>query len=246
MYNPKFRLGWNASDPLAEKYYPISPYAFCAGNPINNIDWNGQEVIALTYAAQRAILNTLPRDLQKHVVFNPNGTINKVLLNSTKSNSGNYVALSSLVYDKRIYEVIVTDKIVYKDENGTLNEKGLGDITQTNNYVGSFGFNTGEDGWQGVTQTPGDAPRKYNSPDENVKIVINSNLSEKGQAQTFAHEGYGHSYLYSKGIVHTHQYINTAFGFKEGNQVLSEAIRQAIKETITNMNNKPKESWEKW
>ncbi|WP_418423898.1 RHS repeat domain-containing protein, partial [Alistipes sp.] len=75
MYDPKFRLGWNASDPLAEKYYPISPYAFCAGNPINNIDWNGQEVIALTYAAQRAILNTLPRDLQKHVVFNPNRTI---------------------------------------------------------------------------------------------------------------------------------------------------------------------------
>ena len=28
-------------DPLAEKYYSISPYAYCAGNPVNRIDPNG-------------------------------------------------------------------------------------------------------------------------------------------------------------------------------------------------------------
>ena len=30
-------------DPLAEKYYSISPYAWCANNPVNNIDVNGKE-----------------------------------------------------------------------------------------------------------------------------------------------------------------------------------------------------------
>lgn len=148
------------------------------------------------------------------------------------------MALSTLVEDTRIYEVTVADKIVYKDENGTFFEKELGPIMCTNDPAGSFGFNTGEDGWQGVTQTPGDAPGKYNSPDENVKIVINKALSREGQAQTFAHEGYGHAYLYSKGIVHTHQYISTSSGFEEGNQALSQAIRQAIEETIRNMNQK--------
>ena len=42
MYNPKFRLGWNASDPLAEKYYPISTYAFCANNPVKFVDTDGK------------------------------------------------------------------------------------------------------------------------------------------------------------------------------------------------------------
>ena len=44
MYDPRFRLSWNASDPLAEKYYPISPYAFCANNPVRFVDPNGSEI----------------------------------------------------------------------------------------------------------------------------------------------------------------------------------------------------------
>ena len=30
-------------DPMAEKYYSISPYAYCGNNPVNRIDPNGQE-----------------------------------------------------------------------------------------------------------------------------------------------------------------------------------------------------------
>ncbi len=33
---------WNAVDPLAEKYYPVTPYVFCADNAVNNIDENGK------------------------------------------------------------------------------------------------------------------------------------------------------------------------------------------------------------
>ena len=32
---------WTTPDPLAEKYYPISPYAYCAGDPVNRIDPDG-------------------------------------------------------------------------------------------------------------------------------------------------------------------------------------------------------------
>lgn len=32
-------------DPLAEKYYSISPYAWCAGNPVNAVDPDGRVVV---------------------------------------------------------------------------------------------------------------------------------------------------------------------------------------------------------
>lgn len=31
-------------DPLCEKYYSVSPYAYCAGNPVNRIDPNGDSI----------------------------------------------------------------------------------------------------------------------------------------------------------------------------------------------------------
>jgi RHS repeat-associated protein len=39
---------WTTVDPLAEKYYYNSPYAYCANNPISNIDPDGREPITLT------------------------------------------------------------------------------------------------------------------------------------------------------------------------------------------------------
>jgi len=38
---------WTAMDPLAEKYYSISPYAYCKGNPVRFIDPNGKSVYSV-------------------------------------------------------------------------------------------------------------------------------------------------------------------------------------------------------
>ena len=35
---------WTTPDPLAEKYYHISPYAYCAGDPVNRIDPFGLDI----------------------------------------------------------------------------------------------------------------------------------------------------------------------------------------------------------
>ncbi len=40
MYDP-ILLTWNGIDPLCENYYNISPYAYCANNPVSRIDPNG-------------------------------------------------------------------------------------------------------------------------------------------------------------------------------------------------------------
>ena len=35
---------FTSMDPLCEKYYHISPYAYCAGNPVNRIDPDGEDI----------------------------------------------------------------------------------------------------------------------------------------------------------------------------------------------------------
>ena len=42
-YSPVLRR-WLTPDPLSEKYYGISPYAYCAGNPVNYVDPDGKAV----------------------------------------------------------------------------------------------------------------------------------------------------------------------------------------------------------
>ena len=42
---------WHTIDPLAEKYYYISPYAYCANNPVNAIDTDGKWVWPVVSAA---------------------------------------------------------------------------------------------------------------------------------------------------------------------------------------------------
>ena len=36
---------WDRIDPLSEKYYGISPYAYCGGNPVNLGDYNGMDTL---------------------------------------------------------------------------------------------------------------------------------------------------------------------------------------------------------
>ena len=42
-YNPSLRR-WMTPDPLSEKYYGISPYAFCNNNPVNLVDLDGRYI----------------------------------------------------------------------------------------------------------------------------------------------------------------------------------------------------------
>ena len=38
---------WNRIDPLAEKYYGISPYSYCGGDPINWMDYDGEYIYSV-------------------------------------------------------------------------------------------------------------------------------------------------------------------------------------------------------
>lgn len=47
---------WTTMDPLCEKYYSISPYSYCAGNPVNLVDPDGQDVAVLVIDGQHMAL----------------------------------------------------------------------------------------------------------------------------------------------------------------------------------------------
>jgi hypothetical protein len=35
---------WHVVDPMVEKYYSLSPYAYCAGNPLKYVDLKGDSI----------------------------------------------------------------------------------------------------------------------------------------------------------------------------------------------------------
>ncbi len=53
--------GWLSVDPMADKYPSISPYAYCAWNPVKLVDPDGREidVSALSEAMQQRLVNCL-------------------------------------------------------------------------------------------------------------------------------------------------------------------------------------------
>lgn len=44
MYDAKL-VRWNTYDPMAEKYYGINPYVYCAGDPVNLVDVEGEKIV---------------------------------------------------------------------------------------------------------------------------------------------------------------------------------------------------------
>ena len=60
-YNPAGAVSFTTMDPLCEKYYSISPYAYCYGNPIRYADSNGRDGWDTTWGyVIGAITNIVP------------------------------------------------------------------------------------------------------------------------------------------------------------------------------------------
>ena len=228
-------------DPLAEKYYGVSPYAYCMGNPIRYVDPSGMDVHPHGEDEYEMILATLTKTDREYVQLDSNGYIDKELINSHTSDSENFNALVDLVNSEYDISVRLDDKYQYKDNEGNMHE-GLmrylgydewfvdGDFQYTN------GLTTGETGTYGKTLLPGKSESGVNSmSDLGIEIIVNKYLSEVGRAEAYSHEANGHVLLYIQTGDRHQSGHNFLDGNIEGNIRLRNMILNSRKETIGNI-----------
>ena len=233
---------WYGVDALFEKYPEISPYSYCGGNPVRFVDMDGREIKPQGERELEMIRNTLPATDRKYVVIGKDGKINKKLINRHNSESDNYNLLKVLVNAEDNIDVILANNYDKINSSGKMENREMGyspfdpayPLDKDINFEDASGISTGEMGLYGATLKP-DRRAQEMSPDDNIKIIINEKLSENGAAETFAHEVYGHVYLYLK-YDHSvekscHQWSN---GYEINNE-LGAMIRKSRKETYKNL-----------
>ena len=241
MYDP-LTARWTAQDPLAEKYYAVSPYAYCEGMPVNLIDRLGKEVIPYGDAELEMIRNTLPEEARKYVQLDKNGMINKELLAQYACESLNFKNLINLVNSDKVIKVSFNDNFSFKDKDGQL---GTADMSyfpfdesfpedKDTDFVFISGLSTGESGFYGKTLFP-DNDGDQNSTTDAIEIIIHPSLSKVGAAEAFSHEGYGHALLYIRNGGNHNAASHITKGMTETNIVLKSMILKARKETFNNI-----------
>lgn len=237
---------WLTPDPKAEKYYPFSPYAYCLNNPVKYIDPDGRDVKPAGTAELIMIQNTLPKEARNYVKLDKSGLIDRTLLNSYRGESLNFNNLKTMVNSDRVVEVVLDNKFTFMGQDGKSGTATMAynafdskyDSESDKDLTGETmgGLSTGESGFMGKTLFP-DKDGIQNSPNGNIIVVVNKNLSPAGAAENYSHEANGHALLYilnggdHKGA--SHQPVNGRW--IEGNKTLMEMIINSKKETIKNM-----------
>ena len=239
VYDPR-TAAWLSQDPLSEKYYSISPYAYCAGNPVNLVDPDGLDVIPKSVVELEIIRNTLPEDARMFVQLNESGSINKELLNMYLSDNYNFQSLSEMVNSKMTIQFSVSEDFDYYDSYGLLHNDGklsYGGIDsdfKDVNFESVSGLTTGEMGNYGKTLFP-DLEGLQNSSSNNIEIYLHPSLSRIGAAEAFSHEGYGHVLLYLRNGYDHNGASHQPVGMRDTNTVLVKMILKARQETIRNI-----------
>ena len=108
----------------------------------------------------------------RRVKFDENGKLDTKSLKTSIFSSKNMKALAKS-------EIVYNFQVKSEDHEGT-----------------KFHETTADDFYRGVTEMPG--AKNNLSPDSKVYVLVGDILSEKQQAITTAHEGYGHAYFYEK------------------------------------------------
>ena len=103
-------------DPMAEKYYHLSPYAYCGNNPINNVDPSGMDWIYANYNGEQFVYFD---DRVKS-----QDDINRFYYSSDKTLSVKYFGKSGSVYqgteDGKVLFCNLNSDGTYSDSEGNL------------------------------------------------------------------------------------------------------------------------------
>ena len=225
-------------DPLSEKYYDISPYAYCKGNFMNAVDPDGREVHPTDSTAYSVLLNTIAPEDRQYVVLNQKGNVDVSIMQSHPSESGNYATLLNLVESDMTFNISILANYTYMDNAGNINENG--ELTYCGfdeyfldiDFSSPSGLTTGETGKYGITLLPGQGHSGSNSIDKDAYIYVHPSLSTIGRAEALSHELYGHGYLYNMyrdRNISRHDFV----GGKDRNIRIRQCIKRTRMETVS-------------
>ena len=125
---------WSTPDPLSEKYYAISPYAYCAGNPVNYIDNRGDSIIVNTkYQLYfKSILTDVFQDNANRFSFSATGVL---LYNGSEEGLSEQQRLLLLGMSK--YLSNKNNVLIYFEKSILIKEL----VVDTSNYGGAVSLN---------------------------------------------------------------------------------------------------------
>ena len=208
---------------------------------MNLVDPDGMKVKPKGIKELMMIRNTLPIDSHRYVQLTKDGYIDAELLSYYNGVSDNCSSLLQLVQANTVVDVILDNQYEYLNRNGELCESPQmsyfppDEQLMDTSFEFTSGVTTGESGNMGKTLFP-DLDGEENSPDLNIKVIVNSEMSLLGAAEIFSHEAYGHALLYIRnGGDHngaSHQFS----GMIDVNLTLKDMIFKSRKETVKNYN----------
>ncbi|MBB3187862.1 RHS repeat-associated core domain-containing protein [Microbacter margulisiae] len=106
---------WTTVDPLCEKYYGVSPYAYCVNNPINNVDPNGEEIWIYYHDADNNLQKIQYTQGMKYTGDNAFVSASINVLNQMNSTKNGELVLGTLVGSKNKFDFTNT---FAKDRHG--------------------------------------------------------------------------------------------------------------------------------
>ena len=187
MYDPL--LGRTPTmDPLAEKYYPISPYAWCGGNPLRFIDPNGEEIIngdgeVLKWETELEYLNKLSQqDMTDEQRERLNRQIERIKANLKQAAETQRAIEDYAETDP--YGFAIFNNLTYFDDEG--NERNLDIIVKT--------IEGGSSESPAIDFFKTEAPDSRNITDDRIYVLLSATHKV---SDALAHE-FGHTLTISR------------------------------------------------
>ena len=117
---------WSTMDPLSEKYYAVSPYVYCAGNPVNLVDEDGRSVDDYIFDKYGFFLKKIVTDYPDRLILQREGESDIIATFADPKNDPGTVDGSSHV-------IIVSDEQIASllEKSGVNNAENQGLIRGT-------------------------------------------------------------------------------------------------------------------
>lgn len=198
-------------DPLCEKYYHLSPYSYCGGNPVNRIDTQGDSIMFLDTASIDAIYNAIQPDINLLMRFNNGVLLPESIQQIAKKTHDIFLQdLYAIAINPQMVEIATTTTNDFYIRNQFYKEtwprpSDIDYAKEYNNGQESLVYPLGKTivGNLGQTLYPISSNELKKSANKNIRININSMGNINQRSCGMAHE-FGHVITYLNGQPHSH------------------------------------------